>query len=321
MDNTLYKKYEQFMKDYEKSYDSIDEMVKRFDVFKKNYMASKLEVEKMQSTEQVSYGTTQFMDLTPEEFEKQYLTLNVGELPTESDTYYKQDNQNTEDFLKPRNLEEIPESWDWREHGAVSAVRQQGSCGSCWAFTTVSNVESQYFLKTGKLLSLSEQQLIDCDYTNSACAGGIIDNAYRFIRANGGLMPAAQYPYEGFKNYCRFNANAAAVTVTGYQFAGTQDEEIIKEMLYKKGPLAITVNARTLQYYQGGVIDLPYAYCPYAPNHGVNLVGYGVTAGGLKYWIIRNTWGPTWGEGGYYRIARGRGLCGVNGYVATALVA
>jgi len=310
------------MKDYGKSYDSIDELMKRFEIFKKNYFASKLELEKMETKDEISFGTTQFMDLSPEEFQKQYLTLNNAEMPTDFESYYKSEDQSNEEFLKSdeRNLEEIPESWDWREKDAVAPVRHQGTCGSCWAFTAVSNIESQYFLKTGKMIHLSEQQLVDCDYTNSACAGGVIHYTYNFIKLNGGLVARENYPYQGFRNYCRLNRNQIAVKVTGYQFAGTQNEEIIKEMLYKKGPLAITMNARTLQYYQGGIINLPYAYCPYAPDHGVNLVGYGVSPSGLKYWIIRNTWGPNWGEGGYFRIARGRGLCGVNAYVATALV-
>jgi cathepsin F len=313
------------MKDYGKSYSSIEEMTQKYQVFKKNYLAAKLQYEEMDSKEELSYGASEFMDMTPEEFEKQYLTLKGNEVPTDYEVYYHgNQTENTEEFLKNRNLqeqsEEIPESFDWRTKGAVSPVRTQGGCGSCWAFSSISNIESQYFIKYGVLPNLSEQQLIDCDSSNSGCSGGIIHYAFNHIRLNGGLVPESKYSYLGFNSYCKFNPNDVVVKVKAYQMAGTMDEEIIKEMLYKQGPLAITINARTLQYYTGGIINLPYAYCPYAPNHGVNLVGYGVSTTGLKYWIVRNTWGAYWGEGGYFRIARGRGLCGVNAYISTAII-
>lgn len=326
IDNNLYHKYEKFMKDYGKSYDSIEEMTLKYQVFKKNYLSAKLLYEDVNPSEELSYGVSEFMDLTPEEFEKKYLTLNGEEAPSDIEVYYheKQENE-TEEFLKDRKLqeeekEEIPESFDWRIKGAVSPVKTQGSCGSCWAFTALSNIESQYFIKYGVLPNLSEQQLIDCDTSNSGCLGGVIHYAFNHARLNGGLVPESKYRYLGYNSYCKFNPNDVVVKVKAYQMAGTMNEELIKEMLYKKGPLAITINARTLQYYTGGIINLPYSYCPYAPNHGVNLVGYGVSPFGLKYWIVRNTWGAYWGEGGYFRIARGRGLCGVNGYVATAII-
>lgn len=315
------------MKDYGKTYKSDEEMNARFAIFKSNYLIAQLQLEKIaKSAEELNYGITQFMDLSPQEFAFLFCNLNPAELPTNMDKYYKgnETQQDSAGFLKDRNLEEtddpIPDSWDWREHGAVQKIKIQGVCGACWAFSAVSSIESAYFLKHGKLLNLSEQQMVDCDTSNSGCLGGIIGNAIDYSRLSGGLVTSANYPYLGYQNYCTYNPDSVVVKVKGFQMAGTFDEDIIKEMLYKKGPLAITINANTLQFYQGGIIDLPYDSCPYAPSHGVNIVGYGVSPLGLKYWICRNTWGDYWGEGGYFRIARGRGLCGVNGYVIRAIV-
>jgi len=213
----------------------------------------------------------------------------------------------------------LPRSWDWRIKGAVNAVQNQGTCGGCWAFSALANLEGQYFKKFGVLPKFSEQQLIDCDPTNSGCGGGIMHNAFAYLKQVG-VSEANTYPYAEYQGYCRYNSALGNDLIKGYRFAGTTSEKMIRRMLYEVGPLAITINASTLQYYNGGVINIPYESCPYAPSHGVNLVGYGTTAAGQKYWIVRNTWGPYWGEGGYFRIARGRGLCGVNMYVVTAVL-
>jgi cathepsin F len=325
LDIRLMDRYKEFMKEFDKKYASDEEMNNRFEVFKKNFLAAKVvdeDYKNKEYAESLSYGTTQFMDLTPEEFEERYLSLKISDLPTDAEKYFKDDAQAESEFLSNRNLQttqEVPDNWDWREHGAISPIKHQGTCGSCWAFTSISNIESQYFLKYGKLMTFSEQQMVDCDYSNSGCLGGIPHNAFNYAMKYG-LIPSLNYPYIGFRSYCRYNSNYAVARVTGYRSAGTYDEEKIKEMLYKVGPLAITINARTLQYYRGGILDIPYQYCPYAPNHGVNIVGYGVTTLGQKYWIIRNTWGTTWGEQGYFRIARGKGLCGINQYVFSATV-
>jgi C1A family cysteine protease len=135
-----------------------------------------------------------------------------------------------------------------------------------------------------------------------------------------GVQLAKSYPYTFSQGYCRYDITQASAIVKSYYMAGTEDEEFIKKMLYNVGPLAVTINGATLQYYTGGVINVPYEQCPYAPNHGVNLVGYGTTESGLDYWIVRNTWGPSWGEKGNFRLARGRGLCGINKYVISAIL-
>ena len=167
-DNELYQKYEKFMKDYGKTYNSIDEMNTRFAIFKANCLMAKLELERMEEqADEINYGITQFMDLSADEFSKQFLTLDATELPSNMDRYYtgNETQKDAAEFLKDRHLEdtknEIPDSYDWREQGAVQKVKIQGACGSCWAFSSVSNIESAYFIKHGKLLNLSEQQMVD----------------------------------------------------------------------------------------------------------------------------------------------------------------
>jgi cathepsin F len=165
------------------------------------------------------------------------------------------------------------------------------------------------------------QQLIDCSPYDSGCNGGMPHTAYNYIQQSGGIQSWSSYPFFGYQGYCRYNPNAVIARVAGYTSAGSTNEDVIAAYLYKTGPLAITINASSLQYYQGGIYNVPYNYCPYAPDHGVVLVGYGVTNSGQKYWIVKNSWGSSWGEAGYFRIARGVGLCGVNQYVISAILA
>jgi cathepsin F len=312
----LYEMYLKFLGRFNKTYDTMADMVTRFEIFKSN--CAKLNItdsDDPKTDDLMVYGMTQFMDETPEEFENKHLKLNVLELPKNATPWYHNSTQNEGRFLQAK----APASWDWTKKGVVGSVKNQGMCGGCWAFSAIQNIESQYARKYGKLTPLSVQQLIDCDPYNSGCAGGLMHTAYQYIQEFG-LMTAKDYLFQEFQGVCRYNYNQANYKISGWVYAGTQDEEQIKEMLYKYGPLAITINARILQFYYGGVVNVPYESCPYNQNHGVVIVGYGTTPGGLDYWILRNSWGSNWGENGNYRLARGRGLCGVNMYVVSALI-
>ena len=205
-----------------------------------------------------------------------------------------------------RMLQNLPVNFDWRNYGAVTNVKQQGNCGGCWSFCSIANIEGLIAIKYKKSINLSVQQAIDCDYSNGGCNGGLMIPAYQYFQRTGGIMAWNSYPFTGYRGYCKFNPNAVFARVNGYTTAGTTNEDYIMSYLYNTGPLAITMNARLLQYYTGGVMNVPYSSCPIAPDHGVTLVGYGTTSTGLNYWIIKNSWGPNWGEGGYFRIARGR---------------
>jgi cathepsin F len=250
-----------------------------------------------------------FADMSAAEFKKTYRNLNI----------------NMVDVIK-RNAEEVhimmiddslPTSWDWREHGAVGKVKDQGQCGSCWAFSTVGNLEGLYAIKNKTQKSFSEQQLVDCDKIDSGCNGGLMENAYKYIQQAGGLELEADYKYTARGQSCKFDKKKSAVNVTGFETVGT-DEERIKSYLQSTGPLAVALNAEPLQFYSGGIIDMDESECdPSALDHGVTLVGYG-TEDGKDFWIVRNSWGAGWGEQGYFRMARGKGTCGINTYVVSA---
>jgi len=212
----------------------------------------------------------------------------------------------------------LPSSFDWRAKNAVTAVKNQGSCGSCWAFATVANIEGAAFLATGKLVSLSEQELVDCDKKtgDQGCKGGLPSNAYKdMIQQKLGLELESSYAYTGRDGTCRAQASAEKAFIGGWQ-AISKDENQIASALMKSGPLAIGINAGPMQLYFGGIMDLPKFLCPASLDHGVSIVGFGSSP--KPYWIIKNSWGATWGEKGYLRIARGKGACGLNQMVTTA---
>jgi C1A family cysteine protease len=262
-------------------------------------------------------GITKFSDLTKQEFARTYLNLNYDAMamanfdPT---------------IVKVSNA--APSSYDWRDYGRVSPVKDQGSCGSCWAFATVANLEGLYYAKKGVMKTFSEQMLVDCDTSDSGCNGGLMEYAFAWLKKNGGIMLDSDYPYRGYKQSCKSDKTKYVdMTVTGYKKLGSSystwsavDEDEVKEFLYETGPLAIALNADPLQTYSSGILDVTSAKCPTSGiNHAVTLVGYG-TQSSTPYWIVKNSWGRSWGESGYFRIRRGNGTCGVNCYITTALV-
>ena len=221
-----------------------------------------------------------------------------------------------------------PDSWDWREKGYVSAVKDQGSCGSCWAFSTVANLEGLFFKNKGYMEIMSEQMLVDCDTMDSACNGGLMEYTFTWLKQNGGIMRQSDYPYKGYKGSCSTDSSKyVPMKITGYTKLGSStstwspvDEDEIKEFLYETGPLAVALNANPLQTYSSGILDKTSSQCPTSGiNHAVTMVGYG-NENGTNYWIVKNSWGVSWGENGYFRIKRGSGVCGINCYITTATV-
>ncbi|XP_042010749.1 cysteine proteinase 15A-like [Salvia splendens] len=305
-----------FKSKYSKAYPTQEEHDYRFSVFKANLRRAK----RNQLLDPTAvHGVTKFSDLTPEEFERNYLGLHKQRLKLPADAQQ----------APKLPTSDLPADFDWREHGAVGAVKDQGSCGSCWSFSTIGALEGAHYLATGELLSLSEQQLVDCDHEcdpaernscDSGCNGGLMNNAFEYILKAGGVQTEKDYPYTGVDGQCKFNQNGIVAGVSNFSVVSLDDDQIAANLV-KHGPLAVGINALWMQTYIKGV-SCPYI-CGKSLDHGVLLVGYGAAGYApirLKdkpYWIIKNSWGQSWGEDGYYKICRGHNLCGVESMVST----
>ncbi|XP_074279368.1 cysteine protease RD19A-like [Silene latifolia] len=308
-----------FKAKFDKQYGSKEEHDHRLKIFKANLRRAKRNQEIDPSA---VHGVTKFSDLTAKEFKEKYLGFKDGK---------KKKLRIPSDAEKAPTLptKDLPEDFDWRDHGAVTPVKNQGSCGSCWSFSTTGALEGAHYLATGELVSLSEQQLVDCDHEcdpeeynscDAGCNGGLMNNAFEYILKAGGVQREEDYPYTGKDGTCQFDKSKIAASVSNFSVVSTNEDQIAANLV-KNGPLAIAINAAFMQTYIGGV-SCPYI-CTRRLDHGVLLVGYGSAGYSIirlkekPYWIIKNSWGVNWGEKGYYKICRGRNVCGVDSMVST----
>ncbi|KAL5280910.1 hypothetical protein ACFFRR_004740 [Megaselia abdita] len=217
-------------------------------------------------------------------------------------------------FISPANVV-LPKTVDWRTKGAVTPVKDQGHCGSCWAFSSTGALEGHHFRKTGALVSLSEQNLVDCSvsYGNNGCNGGLMDNAFKYIKDNGGLDTEKAYPYEGIDDTCHFEKSAIGATDRGFVDIPEGNEKKMAEAVSTLGPVSVAIDAshQSFQLYAGGVYMEPQC-SPDQLDHGVLVVGYGTEPNGQDYWLVKNSWGTSWGENGYIKMARNKdNNCGI----------
>lgn len=289
-----------FIKDHSKKYENLSELALRYKIFSSNIQEEHIDL---------SVKLSPFMDLSAEEFKYKMglITIDAAKIRATSSTY------------KLKSFGAAPDSYDFRDVGAVTEVRNQGQCGSCWAFSAIGNVESLNILKNKDSSLLSEQQLVDCDSQDYGCNGGLMDNAFQYLKQYG-VMTEESYKYTAYDGNCKYNKKKVSVEVTGFRDIES-NEERIKEVLFENGPLSIAVNATPFQFYNKGILRPTKNNCnPQQLNHGVLLVGYG-SENGVNYWIIKNSWSTEWGEDGYIRLERGTGACGVNTMVSTAEIA
>ncbi|KAM8945569.1 cathepsin F [Pelodytes ibericus] len=297
--------FKSFVTTYNKEYSDDEEAARRFQIFSQNLKKAQ-EIQKMdQGT--AEYGITKYSDLTVDEFRKQYLNPMLSTQPTHA--------------MKKAVLptDPAPTQWDWRDHGAVTEIKNQGMCGSCWAFSVTGNIEGQWFLKKGSLVSLSEQELVDCDQVDKACGGGLPSNAYEAIENLGGLETEGDYSYQGHKESCSFSTSKVSAYINS-SVEISKDEKEIAAWLSKNGPISIALNAFGMQFYRKGISHPFRILCnSWMIDHAVLLVGYG-ERNGTPFWAIKNSWGLDWGEQGYYYLYRGSGACGMNTMCSSAVV-
>jgi C1A family cysteine protease len=281
-----------YVKEFSKVYTS-EELFTRFQNFNDN---KKIIDEHNAKGLSWQMGVNQFTDLTQQEFSDLYL----GYLPRQND-YLRSLNEH----VAPAN-QVLADSLDWRTKGAVTPVKDQAQCGSCWAFSTTGSVEGANQIKTGQLQSLSEQQLVDCAGSagNQGCNGGLMDDAFEYIIKNGGIGSEASYPYTAKDGKC--NKVSSVATVSKYVDVKKGDEAGLLSAVNIE-PVSVAVDAQSWSSYRSGVLT---GFCGTSLDHGVLAVGYG-TQGSTDYWLVKNSWGVSWGEQGYIRVARGSNKCGI----------
>ena len=228
-------------------------------------------------------------------------------------------------FLPPAHMDSLPEYVDWREHGAVTPVKNQGMCGSCWSFSTTGALEAMQHRKTGVLTSLSEQNLIDCSskYGNHGCDGGLMDAAFQYIKDNNGIDTEKSYLYEGVADICRYNPKDKGASDVGFVDVEFGDENALKTALATQGPCSVGIDAshESFRFYSKGVYREEEC-SPMNIDHAVLAIGYGVdNESGSAYWLVKNSWGETWGHEGYVKMARNEdNMCGVASAASYPLV-
>jgi len=307
--------YDEFLAKYEKGYTDLEELDARQKIWEANVELIKTHnQEALQSKHTYTLAENFYADLTPEEF----MDMN-GLIFDDS----KADLSKAASF-QHISLKDLPDTVDWRDKGYVTPVKDQAQCGSCWAFSAVGSLEGAHFAKTGKLVSLSEQNLVDCagKEGNHGCFGGLMDLAFQYVKDNGGIDTEDSYPYTAKNGKCMYNATNSGATLTSWMDIPTGSEDDLQKAVATVGPISVAIDASrpTFQLYKTGVYEDKLCSSKFL-DHGVLAVGYGTASAnmglsqvttGKDYWLVKNSWGQTWGMNGYIMMARNaKNACGI----------
>lgn len=290
--------FAEFALRYGKRYDSVRQLVHRFNAFVKN-----VELIESRNSMKLPYtlAINEFTDITWEEFRGQHLGAAQNCSATNG-------NHKLTDA-------QLPAKKDWREEGIVSPVKNQAHCGSCWTFSTTGALEAAYTQATGKSVSLSEQQLVDCAgaFNNFGCSGGLPSQAFEYVKYNGGLDTEEAYPYTAKDGACKYDVNNVGVKVADSVNISLGAEDELKSAVGLVRPVSVAFQViQEFRFYKDGVFtSTSCGQGPMDVNHAVLAVGYGVSAEGTPYWLIKNSWGKSWGDEGYFRMELGKNMCGV----------
>jgi len=282
---------------FNKNYLSAEEESAREAIFNKN-----LNYINTHNAQGHSYelGMNQFGDLTNAEFQALYLPSKMNST------------RSGEAFVQGNEIN--PSSVDWRTQGYVTPIKDQGQCGSCWSFSAAAGIEGAHFKATQKLVSFSEQNLVDCSTKqgNQGCNGGLMDYAFTYVISNGGLDTEASYPYTARDGSCKYKAESSGGTISKFVDVTSGSEAALESALATIGPISVAIDAshNSFQFYKKGIYNEPLCSSKNL-DHGVTAVGYGAT-GASNYWIVKNSWGTSWGDAGYIQMSKDkRNQCGI----------
>jgi len=307
------------MVDYNRVYANEEEFTLRFNNFKTNLQ--RIDYLNNMPGQLATFGINKFADFSKQEFAAKFLLPKFDANDLCIWPFHATVSQD--------KVEATPTNFDWRNKGAVTPVKNQGDCGSCWTFSTTGNIEGQWQIWSSKhnLVGLSEQWIVDCstsclqsepDLCNSGCDGGLPWLAYGDIINNKGITTESAYPYTGEDGTC-VSGKPISATISNWTAVTTVVSQI-NTYMYNQGPLSITMNADLLMSYMSGIITGTPSECPVSEmDHAILMVGFG-TNSSVDYWTVKNSWGTDWGVNGYFQIQSDQGLCGINACVTTALL-